>query len=905
MKNFIILSCVFLLVMSINQIGKTQQKNCNGPFDVDLSDNTTHTFDDVLSQLGIATLQEFNDLKRQFDMVIGGTLQLDKPNQEIAFYGTRIKMLGNARIEVRNTTTLTLDNAHIYGCGTMWRNIDVLNGTIKTRNDCTIEDATFAINAPINSKIDLQSTHFKNNLYGVSIGGTGATNIQVSVSDCSFYSDNGFLSTNPIVVGISVVGLDYIDLSPESGERNTFSNLHNGIVGVSASIRVKDSDFQNITVSYVLEDPNAWQNGGYGIFLSGSRSNSMTQITDNTFYAMHTAIRSNKANINVRDNIISSQTGISLENVDRFWLSNNNIIASVAGIQLNSCNRAGRSFHIYDNMIDMPYSGKAIDVQLSDELEIRLNDIKINEQAKAGIFSRESHGVIVDDNYLVVGGSTDFENTGIHLESSNYVDVTDNDLEKLDYAICCFPLSTGIYSENSFGHYSCNKIYGENEYVGFTKSGMEFLHMCDNSRLSGNDWKSGVKNLVLGSEDYNVPTIIGTQGDFTSLKGWGNKWTGMSGGSAYNYSEFAINYSHFLVNASSNPDYLPATIFPSANWFYNNALVTNESPCADPNNGNNSPIYDCTDLINKITMIDTTRKFDACQKAIWKYHYFKKLLRMKKLNQLSPGCLSFLNAYNNDALVKIAKVDSAITHILINQAADSLLYEHIMSTQSELNTLHDQGLVFTPQYQQYMTLYSQLLADHRVLLETERNKDLLKVDSVKNVITTITVRDHCLQLLLNIFNVQLDYIKSDTLTPAQIAYVTDVSEMCPYDMGEAVYLARSIRSIVENVSYDRIEDCAPARVTPRSSEKMYSENKMFLYPNPVSDELNIAFEAKPNEKGDITITDMNGRLVKQFKLEETDHSLKLSVSNFNSGLYIVKYMSLSGVEHIEKFVISK
>jgi len=414
-----------------------------------------------------------------------------------------------------------------------------------------------------------------------------------------------------------------------------------------------------------------------------------------------------------------------------------------------------------------------------------------------------------------------------------------------------------------------------------------------------------VKDLVVGSLEFDVPTIIGTQGDFSNLKGWGNKWTGMSGGSAYNYSDNYINFSRFLVNAFSDPDYLPATIVPSTNWFKNDQLAANESPCSEPGSGNNNPAYDCTDLINKIMMIDTTRKFDVCQKAIWKYHYFKKLLRMKKLNRLSPACLSFLDAYNNDDLVKIAKVDSAVTSILINRATDSLLYANLMTTQAQLNDMHDQGLVFSAQYQQTMTLYSQLLAAHSILMDAERSRDILKADSVKNVIASINVRETCLQLLLGVFNVQLDYIKTDTLTPAQKTYVNSISQLCPLDMGEGVYIARSLRSIYENVSYDRIEECAPARVTPRSSGNTLTENKLIVHPNPASTELTITFFIQPQENGLISISDLSGRLIEEYGIADSDISLKLDVSDFFPGIYILKYLSESGVAITEKLVISR
>jgi hypothetical protein len=269
-------------------------------------------------------------------------------------------------------------------------------------------------------------------------------------------------------------------------------------------------------------------------------------------------------------------------------------------------------------------------------------------------------------------------------------------------------------------------------------------------------------------------------------------------------------------------------------------------------------------------------------------------------------CLNFFNSFNNDVLVKIAKVDSAISNILINQSTDTILYENIVNTQTDLNDLHDQGMVFTPQYQQTMTLHNQLLEEHSTLMEAERAEDNSKADSVKNVISTIIISDTCLSLLLRTLDIELDYIKSDTLTPVQLAFVREISEFCPYVFGDGVYHARALRSIYDNVSYENSEDCAPEILNPRSNEMNSSTKEMYLFPNPASDELNIALnQEKESTLGFVRILDVTGRTLSEFKVDQLRSEYKINTSIYKSGIYFIKFISGSGTEIVEKFVILK
>lgn len=905
MKKIISFLFFILLSISINTVGNSQ--NCNGPFDVDLSSNGQHSIYDVMQQLGLNSIEEFCTTLPDFNMVLGGTLLIDNSNVEICFHGTEIKMLENARIIVNNETILNMDSVHIYGCDVMWDYILVSYATLNVYHS-TIEDAKQAINQENLSDVNLQSCIFKNNIVGLSIGNTNTDDVIISVSDCTFTSDYSFLNSqdNVPIRGISVIANKYLDLSPKVGETNTFERLNFGIHVKKGAVRVNNSIFQYFDDFFTTIEGVETILESIGVYLANPDFNSTSIVNHNTFISLSVAIKAVEARIYAQYNDIDFVSkGIIIDNSDIINVGNNTIDCSKIGISANLCNNLysySSLFTIYNNTIELSTSsnmGKAISAELSDEMNIHDNTITM-VRGEAGIFVSESDDVVVEDNEIEIFGAVGSEIKAIHIESSEYVDVSGNSLIDT-YSPCCVPSNIGIFSDNSFGNFACNTM----EY--FSK-GMHYIANCAYSRLDGNKYHFLGKDLVLGEPGSNPQTAtIGKQGDFTNNIGWGNKWYDIGSSSAYNYSPYNyVNWSQFLVNAD-NQIYKPYNIVAEANnWFWDRTDVTNESSCSnivviDPPLGG----LDCGDIINKILVIDTSSVFDECNKAIWQYHYFKKLLLLKKLNLLENDCLTFFNNNANNVLVQIAKIDSAITNILLNQSVDSVLYSNILNTQMQLNNLHDQGAMNTQQWEQTMTLYDQLLSVHSTHMEAEKTSDDQKADSIKNVITTITVSDTCLKILLKTFDIELDYIKNDTLTAAQLFYVREVSELCPNEFGDGVYLARSLRSIFEYVRYRSVKDCSSDQVEPRSSAKVIAVDNIDLYPNPAIDELNISVDISQGESGVLNIVDLKGSVIRSLRVNDNKSIFKINTKEFMSGIYLVKYLSNTGAISIEKLVISK
>jgi hypothetical protein len=82
------------------------------------------------------------------------------------------------------------------------------------------------------------------------------------------------------------------------------------------------------------------------------------------------------------------------------------------------------------------------------------------------------------------------------------------------------------------------------------------------------------------------------------------------------------------------------------------------------------------------------------------------------------------------------------------------------------------------------------------------------------------------------------------------------------------------------------------RITTGISENNVSAN-LFLYPNPVSDELHIGFIDSENEKAILTLTDVLGQVIYQKQIN-TNVPNTLSVSTIPQGVYFLKVETPNG-----------
>lgn len=96
------------------------------------------------------------------------------------------------------------------------------------------------------------------------------------------------------------------------------------------------------------------------------------------------------------------------------------------------------------------------------------------------------------------------------------------------------------------------------------------------------------------------------------------------------------------------------------------------------------------------------------------------------------------------------------------------------------------------------------------------------------------------------------------------------------------------------------------KVSPILANEIPKGAEVSIYPNPVSEQLNVSFDAEPNKQISITILDSRGRMIEQRKLRAVGgkQQEKFDIRNITSGQYLLK-INTSQQEVVKKIVISQ
>jgi len=364
--------------------------------------------------------------------------------------------------------------------------------------------------------------------------------------------------------------------------------------------------------------------------------------------------------------------------------------------------------------------------------------------------------------------------------------------------------------------------------------GIHFLGICNKSTLEGNDFFINEKDLVVGlvngTNTAEGSTEIGLQGDWSFYEGWGNIWHDTPYSTAHHSgTQDIIDMSPFLVKEDpvAPEGYLPKNIEASGDRFCNDAFG-NLDPCFHGEGVVTIP--ECELLIMRINQIDTLSGMDDCTKVMWQYKYFEQLLDLKKEGTLSTLCENFLSQQIGNIVLQMAKIGYSI---------DSLNQQKIMIGKWKENV-------------------------------GARDSLTQSADSIRLVIENIQVVDSCLAVLNIVNKVRLKQIENDTLSLIDLTTLEPIADACPNDLGEAVYWARGLLSMYQNKRYPDFEDCfSDGKIEPRlmNAERQQSE-KLQVFPNPASDNVNIVVNLSEYESGEIVIQDIHGNIFNRKTVDE-------------------------------------
>lgn len=888
---------------------------------IDLSENTDHTISELLSKAGLNSLQELCESEKKFNILLGGNLIINSGNGNPVCFknGTKIRMLESARITVNNSTTLNLNNVHIFACEEFWDRIFVQAGsTVNISNNCIVEKAYNAISAEKGAKVNVENSVFNNNFVSIYLSSAGiGVKTNVNIKGCVFKSDDSFFFSEDgsnyyrPLAAIKVYGQQHVNLRADQGSRNTFTRLRNGILAFESSIYVYYSDFKDISKeglgygSYLLLDRD-----GYAVKVYNGNSVSVVRYNtvDNTTYA----IGGYKGLISARDNIITNTNhAIVGYRLTSAKIQDNNIFSDMKGIFLNESNMQYGLNNINANYVTVGTNGLGggnanaigINMELTPKADIFNNFITIAAN-KAGLQLQNADATIFEDNDVWVNYEHNGkESAGISVLNSENVTINNNYIEN---TLSTDNNNLGIFAAGSYkGFYECNHT---NEF----NYGMHYFTTCDDSYLYGNQFLSNNKDLVLGSgyatNVINDYTVIGDQGDWTPSvrKGFGNKWVAGQGVAHHSGTDNIIKRSRFLVQDTElHPQgYLPKTIEAASKWFYNDAL-SNMSPCTGEPGSDLPPL--CINLIRKIQSVDTLRSIDPCKKMMWQYKYYKELIKMKKKGFLTDECKLYLISQQNNVVLKIAEAGFMVDSIARLNTITSYNLNQLFSSTMLLDSMYSAGLYGTPRWESVWADYQRIYSIYQASMDLEIIMDREMSDSTRNVLNNISIVDSCLTVLVKVYKIRLNLLNGDTLRTAEKDWLRPITLACPDQIGEGVYIARSLLSMYETENeYPELHQCFDPVIQLRESENTASSgDKLIVYPNPASEELNIVINRTGTETGTISVSDINGKFVYNNGIGIYDNFLKIKTEKWKSGVYFVQYIGSDGKKRTEKVFINR
>lgn len=97
----------------------------------------------------------------------------------------------------------------------------------------------------------------------------------------------------------------------------------------------------------------------------------------------------------------------------------------------------------------------------------------------------------------------------------------------------------------------------------------------------------------------------------------------------------------------------------------------------------------------------------------------------------------------------------------------------------------------------------------------------------------------------------------------------------------------------------------PGRLSLTAIDKNEHKNSLSPFPNPSNNIITIPYQINSNAIASITITDMLGKVVKTYKVDNTFNSLLVNLDDFKSGTYVYTIQKENDLISQGKFIVSK
>ncbi|MEZ4960906.1 MAG: T9SS type A sorting domain-containing protein [Saprospiraceae bacterium] len=903
------------------------------------------------------------------NLIVRGTLVMNTDEftngiQNYEFFsGSNLCFDEGAQMIVPNSGSLKIVGSHLQGCEKMWKGILVeglgeisLLPGLNQYNHMLIEDAEHALLLEGLSSAHVMGTEFRDNYIGIYAMGSV---FQPEAVIGSTFSSTGSLLPNYIGqltfpnqrtrYGILLEKAGLFEIGAVGEDPNIFDGPVNGIVSDHTHIFLMNSEFRNFTGKFQYPEPR-----NYAVYAEGSghefwQNYSPLCATNSvcTFDNCRNGIYLHNMNCYVTgNNMTNMYTGIYVEECKspHVEICHNSIGCIYRGITLRNNDNAA-VVNVSNNAIDLDWNsgvvpkGRAIHVeenQIPHQSATIFNNQEINiTNALSGIFVSNANGY--DIGYNRVFADRDAASEGNAYTGFNIVNGLDIDMKcnLVDGDRENFPALNGnIYGPAAFrarfvnsllpdiNSYRCNDAFD-------TNIGWQFDMECDGTVFQGTEFQNNEFGL-----HYRMTAETGKQPENPLAQRHGNRWigswtSGFVGARLDNPTDDRISSNQYIVPSftgnqyAPNQDPDPATTV--VDWFdvKPGGFITCDNVCneliADDEEGEvettvrDQKIADGTytftvyaqatqwmaerQLYKKLRANPELRTADLVFEDFYNNKSNSNIGLMTDIEEgiqalftLDPGTEAELSSYNDAINIKMEKIGE------LNGLIPS-------ASSGELPALLDEKRQVKEELGNYTTTRTELMQT----IQQARSNAADQIIADNAAITATEVYEVNEQTVNGIFlNTFAKGVAA--LDPEQVAILENIGVQCPYEGGPAVFRARGMVAPVTELDFEELEDCntegqyfiGPETGQPNQVSPMFS-----VFPNPAGDRFTVQLMEATHESAELWVTDIDGKLVKSYQLNEQERLFEFSSKGLGNGIYFLKLLEGNKEVSGGKLVIMK
>ncbi|HMG16397.1 MAG TPA: T9SS type A sorting domain-containing protein [Saprospiraceae bacterium] len=851
--------------------------------------------------------------------VVRGHLNI---NQSVYLEGYSFLMDSAAEIICNIPVKIGFAECNFAGCSDLWQGISLNSSSSLVMSNCSIADALNGIYIKpkgSGASFNIDECYFYNNIVGIRSSGIGYG--VYSVSFCKFYgTKNGALNGDTPLAGI------YLNHSIPGfyANGNLFEGIQNGIICLADVYNLTDNNVYKAIFNDTGIDPSNPYSGGNGsaikIIGGVNIKKPIVKVTGKPLGKYEVGPNHEKRSENFSNclrGVYVSTGGIGIISLSKF-------INCDFGVTVR--NTGPLSFSkIVSNTFSNP---KVLGIDFRGNLNqfgslVQYNQVILNSSGNNDLIAAarvlatpffESQFVNISDNTISISNG----GVGIDLDGTAYTDV--KGINKIQVVsgkeYQCINLhnktnSCYISGAHMFGPDRLYSFYGTRNKIGLfvwesednfiscnyfngVGTSLNVIGNCSGSIFQHNEFAGGADGLTIGNAS-GYGALIDDQ------YAAGNYWTG--GYTHYN----AVNYtpSCFGKFYIYPEDKLPAYDNP---YWPNYGVVyggTDFLDSSDP--GAASPATGCGEgftisgLISKIQLKIAKKDLSELPKTDyfkWSANrsLFKKLKAIPELQRSVSEVNDFINEENSSESYQIWKSGadfqdafnmepSLLEQIQEKQDRKESLYSVLgnLIPSWNLNTQDAAMRTEIDKYIQDITLIDQQLDE---ILTNWNKRFVAKVNSLKKLLETIQPSDPMdinMKIVLEI-KMEMAMGPNENLNESTINILKNIADQCPLEIGDAIYVARNIlksNGIKVNEDADNCVDNATTGIAIIAPES----NKVLVYPNPGSTQVEIDITGDQSGTANMVISDILGN-VKITKDISGGHN-RINTTDLLSGIYVI------------------